>query len=448
MLISRLIFLHVKNSVDADQIKLFVCIAVILVGAAFAFPFSFIAKSNLFIGIILFPAVLFCSAEQRFNIAYFGMLILFSTLAFYYDLRIFYFFALSFFILLLVGLFIGRMNYLALFLIAFMSPAFQHLALIIGFPIRLELSNLAGKVLTLFGEPVSVEGNLIVLKSSSFYVDDACMGLNMLVFSMLIGVAGLAFHYRRHKKRISFVSLMAFFAGVFALNIFCNLMRILVLVIFRIAAEDPMHELAGLCCFIAYIMIPVYFLSQWFTRRGHSLYSGTPVRKVRSFTKWSTIPLAFVICVIGVRLNINRNIEPQLNYTNVTIPGLHAIKLKSGVTKFYNDRMLVYVKPIPEFFTGEHTPLYCWKGSGYKFESIQRTKVHGHEIYTGQLVKQGRKLHTAWWYGNSTTLTIDQLDWRMRMLKGEEKFALINVTAADERVLNEELADLLTLKFK
>jgi hypothetical protein len=31
--------------------------------------------------------------------------------------------------------------------------------------------------------------------------------------------------------------------------------------------------------------------------------------------------------------------------------------------------------------------------------------------------------------------TISQLDWRMRMLKGEPKFCLVNVTAEDEITL-------------
>ena len=117
----------------------------------------------------------------------------------------------------------------------------------------------------------------------------------------------------------------------------------------------------------------------------------------------------------------------------------------------YNEEMLVYVKPIPEFFTGEHTPLLCWKGSGYEFRSIKKTLVAGREIYVGQMEKQGEKLFTAWWYANGKTLTIDQWEWRLRMLKGEEKFCLINVTSKNEKSLTENVtsifeSNLLSLK--
>jgi exosortase N len=109
--------------------------------------------------------------------------------------------------------------------------------------------------------------------------------------------------------------------------------------------------------------------------------------------------------------------------------------MEGGVTKMFNENILVYVKPIPEFFTGEHTPLICWKGSGYHFEGIKKSTINGREIYTGNLVKPGAKLFTAWWYENGSTSTIDQLNWRMRMLRGEKDFCLINVTAENESAL-------------
>jgi len=88
---------------------------------------------------------------------------------------------------------------------------------------------------------------------------------------------------------------------------------------------------------------------------------------------------------------------------------------------------------------GEHTPLLCWKGSGYKFKSIKEIIINGNKIYSGQLIKPGSQLYTAWWYYNGEIQTIDQLDWRIRMIKGEEKFCLINVTAKDEISLNKNL---------
>jgi exosortase N len=114
-------------------------------------------------------------------------------------------------------------------------------------------------------------------------------------------------------------------------------------------------------------------------------------------------------------------------------------KLNDGVSKISTDKLLIYIKTIPEFFTGEHTPLMCWKGSGYKFSSIATTSIQGITIYKGTLVKEGKSLYTAWWYSNGHVETISQLDWRMRMLRGEPGFYLINVTAEDQQTLINSL---------
>jgi hypothetical protein len=57
----------------------------------------------------------------------------------------------------------------------------------------------------------------------------------------------------------------------------------------------------------------------------------------------------------------------------------------------------------------------------------------------GRLIKQESVLYTAWWYSNGKVQTIDQLDWRLRMLKGEDRFSLINVTSDNERDLHAVL---------
>jgi exosortase N len=119
-------------------------------------------------------------------------------------------------------------------------------------------------------------------------------------------------------------------------------------------------------------------------------------------------------------------------------------KLKDGVSKISTDDLLIYVKTIPEFFTGEHTPLLCWRGSGYEFSGITTTTVNGVTIYKGTLVQKGKSLHTAWWYSNGAVQTISQLDWRLRMLKGEPDFCLVNVTAEDEKTLMESVTSMFT----
>jgi hypothetical protein len=86
----------------------------------------------------------------------------------------------------------------------------------------------------------------------------------------------------------------------------------------------------------------------------------------------------------------------------------------------------------------------CWGGSGFEFSSITTTTVANVTIYTGMLIKDGKRLHTAWWYTNGEIKTISQLDWRLRMLKGEPNFSLINVTADDGETLMKSVHSMFT----
>lgn len=82
----------------------------------------------------------------------------------------------------------------------------------------------------------------------------------------------------------------------------------------------------------------------------------------------------------------------------------------------------------------------CWKGSGYALSGVKEVAVNGKIIYAGKLSKQTDELFTAWWYSNGKVQTINQFDWRTRMLKGEDKFCLVNMTAKDEKTLLSSIA--------
>jgi hypothetical protein len=64
-------------------------------------------------------------------------------------------------------------------------------------------------------------------------------------------------------------------------------------------------------------------------------------------------------------------------------------------------------------------------------------------VYRGILKKGNEYLYTAWWYFNGASTTIDQLSWRMDMLKGANRYCLINITSKDEATLNEYLREIL-----
>jgi exosortase N len=421
-------------------------ILLVLAGGAFAFPLSFLVRSNVLIGLILFPFTLFCTGKQRFNYAYCFAILFFGAIAYVYHVRMFYFFTLAFFMLFLIELFVGKTNWLVLFLLVFMSPFFHQAVVILGFPIRLMLTFVSGKMLTWSGLNVQVEGNALLLNGSSFTVDEACVGLIMLATSMLMGVFILAHQYRNQKLRLDFFACLFFFSGIFVMNVLANLMRIMILVTFQIGPEKPMHEVIGLLCFILYILLPTYFLSRVMIRKfGRAIVSEDKHIAINILGKASLLMLSICIFSLGIIISSERH-NAFTPYASISLPKFKTQFMDDGITKTYNSNTLIYVKPIAEFFSAEHTPLLCWKGSGYDFNHISKRTIDHHDVYFGQLIKDDKILYTSWWYSNGKVQTIDQIDWRLRMLKGEQNFCLINVTAASEASLYANLKVILKNK--
>lgn len=440
-----IIALSVRNW-SSKETTIMLALLLIGIGGYIAFPMYFISRPNVLIGFVLFPFTLFYSGKQRINYFYLVFMMLCASIALLYSLRVFYFFTIAFFLLFLIELWSGKLNPLILFLILFMSPFFKQIAVIMGFPIRLQLSAWAGQLLQLAGLDVTIEGNMMMLNGVHFAVDEACMGLNMLVFAMLIGVVSLIHQYRSQQLQLSFWKTAAFFGLVFLLEITSNLLRILVLVIFKIGQENPMHEIIGLLCFVIYVVVPVYFISSWFVRLAGKP-SAPEVYKIslNRLGRISLILLSTGILLIGVHVK-NGKEQSVVRHATVSLPGFQSVKMNDGISKLHNETTLLYVKPIPEFFSGEHTPLMCWRGSGFLFEGIQKRIVHGNEIYVGKLVKPDDSLFIAWWYSNGKVQTIDQTDWRMRMFKGEDRFCLVSVTTKSEDDLYAALRQILDQK--
>lgn len=401
-----------------------------LLGCGLAFPLGYFANSNVLIGLVLFPFALFIQGDKRNNYVYAGASVLFAVAALVYGIRVFYFFALAFYFLWIVELCAGRLNVLVLFLIFWMSPVFVQLVTILGFPVRLMLSDWAGSILNFVGTEVRVEGNMMFVEDVMFSVDEACMGLNLLAISMLMGVSVLIYRYRLSGKMLGLFALGSFFGVVFILNLVTNLIRIVTLVYFRVLPEHPMHEFIGILCLIFYVVMPLYFISNWFMRnfgRDKEIRSTYVVRRTNVLVYLMPVLILFVGATLEQKRQASSASHANVHFTNGTPENI-----EDGITKIFTEDVLIYVKTIPEFFTGEHTPLLCWKGSGYKFSGVTTVTLAGVTFYKGTLVRGNDILHTAWWYTDGEVTTISQLDWRKKMLTHGTTFALVNVTTKDE----------------
>src|SRR5690606_4199316 len=137
-----------------------------------------------------------------------------------------------------------------------LSPIFQYFDNIISFPLRLGLSNLAGNMLDFAGYDIQISGNLIKLEGVDFLVDSACSGLFMLRYSFLFGVIILAF---QRKNDWNLKNLVLLFSALFIFNIIGNLIRIVLLIIFKVMPDFWFHEFLGLVIFLVYSLLPFYF---------------------------------------------------------------------------------------------------------------------------------------------------------------------------------------------
>lgn len=423
---------------------LLLLMGVVLVGAVAAFPLSYLSTSNGLLGICLLPYAVFIGGSSRFNFYYFLGAVLFGIIAYYFHVKIFYFLSLAFYFIFLLELFLGKANSLILFLIVLLSPVFQQVTVILGFPIRLQLSQWAGEALKIAGMNIQVQGNIMLLDGFDFSVDEACIGLSMLSISLLMGVFIIAFQYRTSKRRLSLKHLSLFFIAVFALTIISNLMRIIILVIFKILPTNPLHEMIGILCLVLYVMLPLYFLGRWMVFRfGKPMDPSFTKVNMPSFAWFSLLATSVLLMIVGFTIPSGIAIA-DANYAIVKFNNTVPQDIEGGVTKIMSNDLLIYIKPIPTFFSGEHTPLICWKGSGYQFKSIRKERIAGREIFCGVLQKGNESLHTAWWYTNGNINTIDQLTWRTAMMKTQKRFCLVNVTAKNQMELIKKLTIIFT----
>ena len=351
-----------------------------------------------------------------------------------------YYFCAGFGLLFLLESARGRLNRLPVFLLVVMSPVFQYIAEVWSFPVRLKMSELAARALSISGLETKAAGNVILLDGAEFSVDPACMGLNMLSTSLLLALLLLAWFERQRDFIFSIKETAGWMLLTLLLALLANFNRLLVLVLFHILPEDPMHDAWGVLGMVVYVLLPLYFLIRWRSR----LVSGVSAEEVlspliSSLAKRSMQIIRVAILTLLLFAGQAPEHEPAFNEGNVQayqIPGYRHSLTEDGVLKLENDSTLIYIKPPSGFMRASHDPRICWKGSGYEFKRVQRQTLAGLEVYTAVLEKGNDQLYTAWWYDNGLRQTVEEWDWRWAgLLGGKQGYRLVNVTCSSSEGL-------------
>jgi exosortase N len=404
----------------------------------------------LFTGLLLMPYVLVVREPGRYSGVYGFLSLLLLGLTLWMPVKTLYFLALGFATIFWIESRVGRVNHLPLFFLGVLSPVFNFITTIFGFPIRLRLSEWAGVILQKGGLKMVVSGNILSVNGTDFSVDPACMGLNMLVVSLIIGLLMLAFQERKRKQVLPMHRIALVLLATFGLNLLCNLIRIVLLVWFRLLPDNPLHDAVGMGCLLVYVVLPLWYLTPLafiqpfffpdFNHRFQFSIAGIFGRKLAGMG-WIHVVLLVLALVRGWtwegRGGASSLAEPG------PVAGYQREVVEAGIYKYSKQDALLYVKPVVEFFDAEHTPLICWQGSGYEFKKIGQQKCGDLDIYTGILQKGDDLIYTAWWFDNGQHKTISQADWRWRMGRGEAGFSLINLNADREEALMKEIVSLL-----
>ncbi len=385
---------------------------------------------------LLVPLIIYIRQPDVYSYRYgvagliFGVLYGFSGTVFYLFLAIG---CCAFFILETT---LGKLNNLAPLVLLLLTPLVKYFFDVFGFPVRLGLTQLASHILGLFSFDFSANGNMITHNQSVYAVDAACMGLKMVITSLLTGFLWMTYFERKHKKSFSLAGIGTLLALTGLLVILNNLVRIMLLVVTDSPPGSFAHEAIGIVCLLVWVIIPQY----WTIRQAGRFFRETvsPSPGKRPVMAYAGL-LVGAVGIMGLTFREVPDLPFDKALAGIRWPGYTTKVLASNVVEVRSPYTLIYIKPKRNFYNSHHAPFMCWRGSGYHITNERIETVNNREICLATLSKGQERLHTAWFYDNGDHKTIRQLDWRWRSLKGEEGFRLVNITSENEQVLLEEI---------
>jgi len=403
-------------------------------------------NTSVLVFLLLIPFVLKIK-KNDFSLRFGLGSLLFITLYFVFKMQLLFFLSFFSFLLFLIESNHGKVNALTIFIILLISPYANFIFNAFGFPIRLWLTEIASKGLSLFMTNVSSSGNNILLGDQTFSVDAECMGLTMVGYGYAITLLIINFFENQHQRKTSLLKVIGLLTTATIFIVLVNLFRIIFIVVVQAPPDTFLHETIGLLCFIVYLILPVFIICKFVVSRSKKTVSKTVQKKAISS------PVKLVIVCVGIlsmafanhHREELRNKPFDVKAGETEIAGFDKSITGYNVIKFTSDSALVYIKPSTHFFAPDHSPTICWKGSGYEFIDVKTSSVNGTLVFTATLQKDHDELKTAWWFDNGNDKTISQLDWRWKSACGSEPFRLINVTSNSNSELVNQVSNILAM---
>jgi exosortase N len=249
----------------------------------------------------------------------------------------------------------------------------------------------------------------------------------MLLASFVLAVLIIEHFRKQTGKEIKWVYLLLYYSAVLATNIGCNLIRIIILSRFKIMPDNYLHEIIGIVCFIVYSIVPVYFMAKFLYKKTAVEQPETASKQTSSYLLWSVI---FAGCIVMPAIDKTPyRFNNDFHYIIKNPKGSKTEILNFDVKKISMENLLIYEKPLHNFFSHDHNPLFCWTGSGYSIKQFEEININNYNIYIGQMQKDTHILYTAWYYSNGKYHTNSQWKWRLNALIHNDNFSLINISS-------------------
>lgn len=322
-----------------------------------------------------------------------------------------------------------------------MLPFFQFFENSISIPLRLQLSDSAVALLRFLDPSCQGAGNLIIYMNKAYLVDTGCAGLKMLKMTLLFAGCYMFMFQQKHNIRYGIYGQMLVYLLFIALNLMCNLIRIIALVMFDVSEKSMMHDLLGCLCLILYVLLPSYVLLHQLSKRFNGKKNVAPV--ITPSLALSMI--AQPCCLVLFTFFIFHDPKPIQYSQQMALEGFKKQQLKGGITSYSDGTHLVYYKAVPSVFSLEHNPTVCWSTEGFLLKQINKEYVAGVQVYTGEFVKGTEHVYAAWWFSSGSTHTIDNFEWRYEMLFKRKSFVFLNVNTTSReqlKIMVEKLMDI------
>ena len=400
---------------------------------------------NFITGIVAMPLV--AKFDQTERSGRYGVLaLLFSLISLILPINTILYFAFTFIILFLLETCYGKTSILLFFLLIFLSPVFQYFLNVFSFPIRLQLTGWAGNIMDIAGIDNQVQGNIIFCRGNEYSVDPSCMGLNMLLLSMIAAIVIISRYKDILKRKSSMFWIILVIVSALLLNITANLLRIILIVHFNILPGNFVHEITGIACFMVYVILPLYFIVKGIgslMKQKTMPGDATKEKKLSLKKAWGMNFFLPPLLMIASFKNVESKKELVNDWQEIKKVGDYSVQsLPQQTLKLEKKDLLVYIKNIPAFYNADHTPYICWRGSGYTFQNIEQQKIAGTRVFAGKLKNNKDELFTAWWYMSRDKNTVGQFEWRWDMLTTNRKYVVINVTAVSKSELITEISSI------